>query len=436
MLPWKLVGVCLGLAGGLACAGEQRRPDGGVGLLAVGHSAPALDGKDQSGEPVLLRFPTDQLTVVYFYPRDATPGCTTEACAFRDVWGQYEQRNIRVIAVSNDDIKSHREFAEAYRLPFALVADEDQSWARGFGVSSFAGFYSRVTFLVGRDGRILRRYDEVDPGLHAREILRDAASYPGPHQSTKTRSAPREGDELLAPAPRPLNAVPPTVKVTLHVGRTTTDHTLWVAAQLTPPAGAHLYWKHPGESGLATQFEFYAPEGFSVGPVQYPGPTRLVGETGRTNFGYAGPVTLLAQLYASGNPASPAPTVVRAHGSWLSCDSRCVKEEVTLETPLTTAPLPHLNDWVSTVPVDGGDLAFRATAKGQSLHLAAPAGWRIEDAFLEQDLELDGRAPALARDGGTLVLNPLPRTLPSRVLLDARASDGKRRFLTVPLTVD
>lgn len=436
MSPWKLAGVCLGLVSSLACAGEPRRPDGGVGLLAAGHSAPALNGKDQNGADVVLHFPTDQLTVVYFYPKDATPGCTAEACAFRDVWDEYEQRNIRVIAVSNDDIASHREFAETHRLPFSLLADEDGTWARAFGVSSFAGFYSRVTFLLGREGRVLRRYDDVDPGLHAREILRDAASYTAVKESSAAQSRSRLGDELLAPAPRPVEGSPPTVNVTLHIGRTMSDNTLWVAAVLTPPAGAHLYWKHPGESGLATRFEFHPPAGFRVGAPQYPGPTRFVGETGRTNFGYAGPVAILARLEGNGNPKPAAHGVLRAHGSWLSCDSRCVKEEVTQEIAVTTDPLPQLDDWLSMLPIDGGVLAFRALVRDRSLYLNAPTGWRIDDAFLEQDLDLDTRAPALTRDGETFVLRPLPDRVPPRVVLDARANDGKRRFITVALAAD
>jgi thioredoxin-dependent peroxiredoxin len=436
MLPWKLAGVCLGLVSSLACAGEPRRPDGGVGLLAAGHSAPALNGKDQNGADVVLHFPTDQLTVVYFYPKDATPGCTAEACAFRDVWDEYEQRNIRVIAVSNDDIASHREFAETHRLPFSLLADEDGSWARAFGVSSFAGFYSRVTFLLGREGRVLRRYDDVDPGLHAREILRDAASYAAANDGPASQNGERAGDELLAPAPRPFAGSPPTVNVTLHVGRTTSDNTLWVAATLTPPEGAHLYWKHPGESGLATQFEFYPPAGYRVAPARYPGPTRFIGETGRTNFGYGGPVTILAQLEGDGNPTLLGPSVLRAHGSWLSCDSRCVKEEVTKEIAVTTDPLPELDEWLSMLPMDGRHLAFRALLRDRSLYLEAPTGWRIDDAFLEQDLDLDTRAPALTRNGETLVLRPLPDEVPPQVLLDARANDGKRRFITVALAVD
>ena len=155
------------------CAAPQR-PDGGSGLLPVGAEAPNLSGKDQSGATVHLRQAIAGKLLVYFYPKDATPGCTKEACAFRDAWQKYQQAGVRVLGVSNDSVESHREFAKEQRLVFPLIADEDGSWARAFGVSSTAGFYSRVSFLIGKSGRVEKVYEDVDPAQHADEVLRDA----------------------------------------------------------------------------------------------------------------------------------------------------------------------------------------------------------------------------------------------------------------------
>ncbi|RYE87040.1 MAG: peroxiredoxin, partial [Myxococcales bacterium] len=111
--------------------------------------------------------------VVYFYPKDGTPGCTKEACAFRDVWGKYQAAGVRVLGVSEDDQASHKKFADEHRLPFSLVAD-DGSWARAFGVSTTLGMPSRVTFLIDAGGKVARVYPDVDPGVHAERVLGDA----------------------------------------------------------------------------------------------------------------------------------------------------------------------------------------------------------------------------------------------------------------------
>jgi peroxiredoxin Q/BCP len=98
--------------------------------------------------------------VVFFYPKDGTPGCTKEACAFRDVWKRYEAAKVGVIGVSADDAASHRKFAE--------------EWARAFGVNSTFGMYSRVTFLIDAEGKVSKVYPDVDPGVHAERVLTDA----------------------------------------------------------------------------------------------------------------------------------------------------------------------------------------------------------------------------------------------------------------------
>jgi thioredoxin-dependent peroxiredoxin len=118
-----------------------------------------------------------QKTVLYFYPKDDTPGCTKEACAFRDRMADYEQANIRVYGVSLDSPDSHRRFREKYNLNFPLLTDEGGRAAEALGVlRENREKANRVTFLLDPDGRIARVYPEVSPETHADVILEDAAS--------------------------------------------------------------------------------------------------------------------------------------------------------------------------------------------------------------------------------------------------------------------
>src|SRR5690606_39017353 len=111
--------------------------------------------------------------VVYFYPQDATPGCTKEACAFRDAWGRFSADGVRIIGVSTNSKASHAEFSKKHFLPFALASD-DGTIGAAYGVKKNVWGFERVTFLVGRDGRIARVWPSVDPALHAEEVLREA----------------------------------------------------------------------------------------------------------------------------------------------------------------------------------------------------------------------------------------------------------------------
>lgn len=160
-----------------AC-GASKRPDGGEGLLPVGSPAPALSGTDQSGAAVSLEALRGKPVVVFFYPKDATPGCTREACAFRDAWDRFTKAGVVVLGVSGDDEKSHAKFAEEHKLPFSLVADPQQAWIKAFGVPTRVGMASRVSFLLGRDGKVAKVYPDVDPGVHAERVLADATSLP------------------------------------------------------------------------------------------------------------------------------------------------------------------------------------------------------------------------------------------------------------------
>jgi peroxiredoxin Q/BCP len=150
------------------------RPDGGQGLLPVGATAPDLVGADQSGHLHHLRAEPGTV-VVYFYPKDATPGCTREACAFRDAWDRLRQGGVTVLGVSEDGAASHARFAEQHQLNFPLLADPDHVWANAFGVPLTLGMTRRVTFLLA-GGRVARVYPSVDPAVHADQVLADAAA--------------------------------------------------------------------------------------------------------------------------------------------------------------------------------------------------------------------------------------------------------------------
>lgn len=155
-----------------ACGGAKGHTDHSK-LLAVGTEVPALVRVDQRGAVVSLR--GTQPTLLYFYPKDGTPGCTKEACAFRDAWQKYQSAGIRVIGVSTDDEKRHREFAEEHQLQFSLIADPEHTWSNAFGVGRFLGTVDeRVSFLIDATGHVKKVYDDVDPGVHADQVLSDA----------------------------------------------------------------------------------------------------------------------------------------------------------------------------------------------------------------------------------------------------------------------
>jgi thioredoxin-dependent peroxiredoxin len=176
--PWLLV-----ISGALAllgCGGTppaQASPEGAAQAapqqpLAVGASAPDLVGTNADGSQQRLSQVKGEFAVVYFYPRDDTPGCTKEACAFRDAFDKYKAAGVTIFGVSRDSEESHRKFRQNHKLPFPLVADESGDVQRAYGVPSKMGVMAaRVTFLVGRDGKVAHVWPEVDPGVHAVEVL-------------------------------------------------------------------------------------------------------------------------------------------------------------------------------------------------------------------------------------------------------------------------
>lgn len=151
--------------------------------LKAGDDAPALTLTLQDGKTVPLKSLLGKQVVVYFYPKDDTPGCTVEAQGIRDQWDAFQAAGIQVFGVSMQDAASHTAFIEKHQLPFDLVVDADHSVAKAFGVPVTGGqFAARHTFLIGQDGKIKRVWREVTPKEHAKELLEAAgvSSAPAP----------------------------------------------------------------------------------------------------------------------------------------------------------------------------------------------------------------------------------------------------------------
>jgi len=177
MKPFVLA-LALALSVAFVACGEVKRPDGGTGLVAIGTSAPDVVAEDPAGHTVRLSENKGKAVVVYFYPADGTPGCTKEACAFRDAWQKLDAAGVVVLGVSSNSAESHRKFQKEHQLPFALASDESGAVASSYGVSKKLWGYDRVSFLVGKDGKIAKIWPSVDPGVHAREVIDEAAKLP------------------------------------------------------------------------------------------------------------------------------------------------------------------------------------------------------------------------------------------------------------------
>src|ERR1043166_666969 len=151
--------------------------------LKEGDPAPDLTSVTNEGRQLSLSEFRGKSVVLYFYPRDDTPGCTKEACAFRDEFSALKQQGAVVMGVSTDSQKSHAKFTTKYKLPFTLLADEDKSIVQAYGVwgqKSFLGRKymgtNRVTFLIGPDGRIRKIWTYVKPAQHAKEVLAELST--------------------------------------------------------------------------------------------------------------------------------------------------------------------------------------------------------------------------------------------------------------------
>ena len=147
-------------------------------MLKEGASAPAFTTKDAEGDTVRLKDFRGQKVVLYFYPKDDTPGCTKEACSFRDAFSKFKKRGIQVFGVSPDGEASHKKFAAKYKLPFTLLADTDNAISDTYGVYGQKKFMgrtymgvNRTTFLIDEKGKIQKVFEKVKPEEHANEVL-------------------------------------------------------------------------------------------------------------------------------------------------------------------------------------------------------------------------------------------------------------------------
>lgn len=144
---------------------------------AVGATAPAFKMQDQTGKWHSLADYKGKWVVLYFYPKDNTPGCTTQACEFRDNIFAFREAGAAIVGVSVDDVESHKKFAEKHGLPFPILADSSKETAKKYGVlKSYLGtmeLAKRDTFLIDPQGRIVKRYVDVDPKGHSQVVLND-----------------------------------------------------------------------------------------------------------------------------------------------------------------------------------------------------------------------------------------------------------------------
>jgi thioredoxin-dependent peroxiredoxin len=149
----------------------------------VGSPAPGFTLPDQKGKPVSLADYRGKWVVLYFYPKDGTPGCTTEACEFRDNIFAFRDAGAVILGISVDDVDSHKEFASEHRLPFTLLADSEKQVSRAYGVLhrmlGLMELARRETFIVDGQGRIAKHYREVDPGSHSKQVLADLKALQG-----------------------------------------------------------------------------------------------------------------------------------------------------------------------------------------------------------------------------------------------------------------
>jgi len=146
--------------------------------LQVGDSAPDFEALDDQGEPQSLSIHKGKPIVLYFYPKDDTPGCTAEACDFRDQYSKLRKKGAVLLGVSPDDARSHAKFRQKHRLPFPLIVDSEKKLCHEFGVWKEKSMYGRKymgversTFVIGPDGRIKAAWRKVSVTGHVEEVL-------------------------------------------------------------------------------------------------------------------------------------------------------------------------------------------------------------------------------------------------------------------------
>ena len=190
--------------------------------LSAGSTAPDFTLPARSGKTISLHDYRDRKDVlIYFYPKDDTPGCTRESCSLRDSWGELQRAGIEVLGISRDDAASHNAFAAKYNLPFELLTDADHAVHETYGAwgqnpnPAWGVGPLRKSFLVGKDGRIRQVFDKVDTEHHAEQVLRAAGVMVAP--KTAPAAAPQPAPKppapaVAAPAPAPRPPVPPAPK--------------------------------------------------------------------------------------------------------------------------------------------------------------------------------------------------------------------------------
>ena len=149
-------------------------------MIEEGQPAPDLELETDDGRTFRLSELRGKPVVLYFYPKDDTPGCTVQACGVRDAYDQFRERGIEVFGISVDDAGSHRAFREKYELPFPLLVDHYRALGTALGIDLIAPdkpLYKRSTIVIGADGTVLRALPNVDPSTHA-ELVLDAVTAP------------------------------------------------------------------------------------------------------------------------------------------------------------------------------------------------------------------------------------------------------------------
>lgn len=139
--------------------------------IQEGDFAPEFSAQDEQGNTLRLRdFKGKKNVVLYFYPKDDTPGCTVEACNFRDDYAQYQNRDTQIFGVSFDDAQSHQSFKQKFSLPFPLLIDADKKIAQSYGVAG-EQYANRDTVVIDKEGKIKKIFRKVSPKTHSAEVL-------------------------------------------------------------------------------------------------------------------------------------------------------------------------------------------------------------------------------------------------------------------------
>lgn len=145
-------------------------------MLEINTQAPHFTLCNQDSQEVSLRDFLGQYVLIYFYPKDDTPGCTKEACAITEVYDDFQKMGIAVLGISADSPKSHTKFRAKYNVPFTLLSDSDKKVVEMYGAKSLLGI-KRVSYLLDKTGKIVKVYPKVDPANHALEILNDVKQF-------------------------------------------------------------------------------------------------------------------------------------------------------------------------------------------------------------------------------------------------------------------